>query len=124
MSYSHFSEHSKYHTQIPKICVPVVLIMPCCKKVAYKAHTQGIIIKMWFLDIYWASLLILVPCVTLVLGRNIVLRTFGRLSTSTATAAAITKKSSCEDGGTAVYNRLNLRRHLRPADGVFRRQGR
>lgn len=50
---------------------------------------------MWFLDIYWASLLILVPCVTLVLGRNIIIRTFGRLSISTAAATATSK--ICEE---------------------------
>ncbi|KAK8112795.1 hypothetical protein PG984_013321 [Apiospora sp. TS-2023a] len=52
---------------------------------------------MWFLDIYWASLLILVPCVTLVLGRNIVLRTFGRFSIYTASATANSKKSIEEE---------------------------
>lgn len=45
------------------------------------------------LDIYWTSLLILVPCVTLVLGRNIVLRTFGLPSSSTAAGTA---KEACE----------------------------
>ncbi|KAK8062448.1 major facilitator superfamily domain-containing protein 5 [Apiospora hydei] len=58
---------------------------------------------MWFLDIYWTSLLILVPCVTLVLGRNIVLRTFGRFSTNTVVAA--TKKGGCEEEGEDVERR-------------------
>ncbi|KAK8000862.1 hypothetical protein PG991_013084 [Apiospora marii] len=56
---------------------------------------------MWFLDIYWASLLILVPCVTLVLGRNIVIHAFGRFSASTAAAAANPKKGH-EEGEEEV----------------------
>ncbi|KAK7959612.1 uncharacterized protein PG986_004466 [Apiospora aurea] len=58
---------------------------------------------MLFLDIYWTSLLILVPCVTLVLARNIVLRTFGRFST--CTVVATTKKGGCEEEGEDVERR-------------------
>ncbi|KAK7964127.1 hypothetical protein PG988_011101 [Apiospora saccharicola] len=62
---------------------------------------------MWFLDIYWASLLILVPCVTLVLGRNIVLRTFGRLSTS-AFDETTNSKNGCKKEEDQEVNRQDV----------------
>ncbi|KAK8079017.1 hypothetical protein PG994_002824 [Apiospora phragmitis] len=52
---------------------------------------------MLFLNIYWTSLLILVPCVTLVLGRNIVLRAFGRFSSLTTGAANADQKKAWEE---------------------------
>ncbi|KAK6836611.1 hypothetical protein PG987_007106 [Apiospora arundinis] len=52
---------------------------------------------MLFIDIYWASLLILVPCVTLVLGRSIVLRAFGQFSSPSTTAADTTAKKLSEE---------------------------